>query len=156
MHPRTRFMFAHRGEMLDIEAIQQVLRLTWAEGCVKDDRMHFTLLKTTTRMCVSQVKEALESVGVKAIQYQNDPPIVTAPRGSLYEFQIYKHICWAKIGASNAVHWSWSSKTQVTSSTAPSTQPEQITLLPEAMKFDEKFEDSDSWLEFYDQTNMVY
>ena len=154
-------MFAHRGEMLDIAAIQQVLRLTCAEGCVEDDTMHFTLLKTSTRLCISQVKEALASVGIKAIQYKNDPPIVTAPRGSLYEFSIYKRICWAKIGASNAVHWSWSSKAGGLSrdTSIPSTQPEQIALMQsphEPTQIEERFEESNDWLEFYDQTNAVY
>lgn len=168
MNPRTRFMFAHRGDRLDITAIQQTLRLSWAEGCTEEDSTHFTLLITASRLCVSDVKSALKSAGVRAVSYQNKPSIVTATHGGLYDFSIYKRICWAKIGASGAEYWSWSSKAEKVQSKIekpPPTadKPPQATEPPKEpirpispTQFDERFEDSAEWLEFYDRTDAVY
>ena len=97
---KTRFMFMHYGRPFNVTAFQDALGLVCLEGSMDSHSRHYTCIKTSSRLRVSQVLDAVASYNAEvpatmAMRITVDagqPEVITASRGNLKKYDIYKRI----------------------------------------------------------------
>ena len=115
---KTRFMFMHYGVKFNVVAFQETLGIVCLESSVDRHSRHYTCIKTQARLRASQIHDAVTgynaevppSMVMRLTQDAGQPEIVTASRGALKQYDIYKRIVEDKAAkdrneASN--YWCW-------------------------------------------------